>query len=71
MAGIFREGKYLSVYLEHIHVMVRATETGERAEAKLWDGISCVISPHPVAFGVIVTATANIGVGWSGSRIEP
>jgi hypothetical protein len=71
VAAMFREGKYLSVMLHHIHVTVRATETGERAEAKLWDGIPCVVSQHPVAFGVIVTAAANLGVERSGSRIEP
>jgi hypothetical protein len=71
VAAIFREGKFLSVILHDVHVMVRAAETGERTEAKLWDGITCVISPHPVVIGVTVTATASVNVGWSGSRIEP
>ena len=71
VATIFREGTNLSVILHDVHVMVRAVETGERAHARLWDGITCAVSPHPVAFGVTVVATAGIGAEWSGSRIEP
>jgi hypothetical protein len=71
MAGLFREGKSLSVSLKHIHVMVRAVETGKGTEARLWDGISCVVSPYPVVIGQIVTAEAHINMGWSGSKAQP
>jgi hypothetical protein len=71
LRAAFASGKNMSIMLDAVRIVVRAPETGERAQLSLWEGFICGISATPAFLSKTVTATARISINHNSLQARP
>jgi hypothetical protein len=66
-----RERKIITFSFEQLRIDLRAADTGELVQARLWQGVSCGISELPVVIGRVVTVGNMVPAAWDASQLQP